>query len=92
LFNDLRVGSGTTVISAAGGMEFAIEGDKWKNGVFTYSLLTGLQDGLADLNGDKQITLSEIQKYLYIKVPQLTDGRQKPTTRIENLSNDFRIW
>jgi hypothetical protein len=46
----------------------------------------------ADLNGDKKIMLSELQSYLFSKVAELTDGKQRPTSRVENLTNDFRIW
>jgi hypothetical protein len=43
LFTDLRKGTGATVISSAGGMEFAMEGDDWNNGLFTYCLIKGIQ-------------------------------------------------
>ncbi|MCU0444607.1 MAG: caspase family protein [Microscillaceae bacterium] len=92
LFTDLRRTSGTTVISAAGGAEFALEGTDWNNGVFTYTLLSGLKEMRADANKDGKITLSEIKNYVQKTVPELTGGRQQPTSRIENLINDFRVW
>jgi WD40 repeat protein len=92
LFNDLRKGSGTTVLSAASGVEVALEGDKWQNGVFTYCLLTGLKEKKADLNGDGQVMLSELQNYLFKEVSNVTEGKQQPTSRIENLIIDWRIW
>ncbi|WP_448529931.1 caspase family protein [Raineya sp.] len=92
LFTDLRKGVGATVLSAAAGVELAQESDKWQNGAFTYCLLQGLQSGEADSNKDGAVMLSELQKYLYESVPKLTGGLQQPTSRIENLVNDFRIW
>jgi WD40 repeat protein len=92
LFNDLRRTSGTTVISAAGGAEFALEGTDWNNGVFTYALLSGLKEMKADANKDGKISLSEIKNYVQKTVPELTGGRQQPTSRSENLINDFRVW
>ena len=92
MFADLRRNSGATVISAAGGMEYALEGNLWKNGVFTYCLLSGMKNKEADLNKDGKVMLSELQKYLKQQVPKVTNGKQQPTSRVENLSVDFRIW
>jgi hypothetical protein len=92
LFTDLRKGTGATVISSAGGMEFAMEGDEWNNGLFTYCLIKGIQSKAADLNGDKEIWLSEIQQYVSEQVFELSGGRQHPTSRIENQTVDFRVW
>lgn len=99
LFVDLRRGTGATVISSAGGGEFARESKKWNNSVFTYCLLSGLTENdlgkatkKADLNGDRQITVSELQQYLAIEVPKETKGHQRPTMRIENISNDWVCW
>ena len=91
LFADMRMNSGTTVISSAGGAEYAIEGAEWDNSVFTYSLLHGLKYGLADLNKDKEVRLSELQEYVLFEVARLTNGMQTPTSRAENLKNDFII-
>ncbi len=92
VFADLRRGTGATVIASAGGLEYALEGDEWKNGVFTYCLLHGLRNGTADQNKDQKIYLSELQRFLQSEVPKLTNGRQQPTSRIENLINDFQVW
>ncbi|HYG52699.1 MAG TPA: caspase family protein, partial [Flavobacteriales bacterium] len=92
LFTDLRRGTGTTVISSAGGAEFAMESDQWKNGLFTYCLLFGLRNNGADLNQDGSIMLSELQLYVTDRVSQLSAGRQVPTTRIQNISLDYRVW
>ena len=91
LFADLRRSSGSTVISSAGGAEFAMEGDDWNNGVFTYSLIYGLESKEADLNQDGKVMLSELKKYVNLKVVDLTDGQQNPTSRRINLENDFVV-
>lgn len=93
LFADLRKSSGATVIASAGGAQYSYEMDKLKNGVFTHCLLIGLGayggKKEADLNGDGKVMLSELQKYLETEVPKLTNGGQKPTSRAENLVNDW---
>ena len=92
LFNDLRRGTGSTVISSAGGAEFAMESDEWKNGLFTYCMLLGLKTGNADLDGNGEIMLLELQEYVVDRVSELSHGKQVPNTRIKNLELDFRIW
>ncbi len=92
LFADTRLNSGLNIISSAGAAEYAIEGNTWKNGVFTYSLLYGITSNEADLNKDGEIWVSEIQEYLSKKVYALTNGKQSPTSRKENLITNFRIW
>ena len=92
LFVDLRRNTGTTVISSAGGVEFAIEGGRWQNSVFTHSLLSGLIESKADLNADGKIMVSELQGYTAKQVSKLTKGRQKPTFRVENITRDWQIW
>ncbi len=92
LFVDLRRGTGATIISAAQGVELAQESVRWNNGVFTYAILNGLQEKKANLNKDGTITISDLQKYVAELVATLTNGLQQPTSRLENISNDFRIW
>ena len=92
LFNDLRKGTGATVISSAGGVEFAMESDKWKNGLFTYCMLNGLTNRTADLDEDGKIMLLELQEYVVNKVSALSHGRQVPNSRIKNIELDFQVW
>ncbi|MDX1348874.1 MAG: caspase family protein [Putridiphycobacter sp.] len=92
LFTDLRKGTGATVISSAGGMEFAMEGDDWRNGLFTYCLIKGIKTKAADYNADGEIWLSEIKRYVSEQVTELSNGKQQPTSRIENQVVDFRVW
>ncbi|MEO5647927.1 MAG: caspase family protein [Chitinophagaceae bacterium] len=92
LFGNLNRGSGTIVISAAAGDAQALEADKWNNGVFTWAVLNGLVEGKADLDKNEKITVSELREYVYRKVAEETSGRQKPTTRQENLEYDWELW
>ncbi|TNE54257.1 MAG: hypothetical protein EP338_08830 [Bacteroidetes bacterium] len=92
LYTDLRRGTGATVISSAGGAEYAMESDQWKNGLFTYCLLHGIGDLSADTNKDGKILVSELQDYVREEVVRLSGGKQKPSTRLENISLDYSIW
>jgi hypothetical protein len=92
LFADLRRGTGAVVISSASGNEFALEGEQWHNGVFTYALLSGLRDGKADANRDGIVTVGELQAYVIEAVRKLTAGGQNPTVRRENLDFDFAVY
>ncbi|MBK7127787.1 MAG: caspase family protein [Crocinitomicaceae bacterium] len=92
MFSDISTGTGTTVISSAGGIEYALEGDNWENGLFTYCLLDGIRTKSADINKDGDIMLSELKNYLTKRVNELSNGMQIPTSRFENLNMDFRVW
>jgi len=91
LFANLSRGSGAVVISAAAGKGYALESQKWNNGVFTYSILDGIRNKKADLNGDGIITVTELKDYVSKEVERLTNGKQKPTSRRENLEYDFKV-
>ncbi len=92
MFADIRRGTGSTVISSAGGGEYAYETDQTKNGIFTYVLLNGITSKKADLNKDGRIMISELRDYATSRVSKLTKGMQNPTSRRENLEFDFMIW
>ncbi len=94
-FADFSNDNGIVVISAAGGLEYALESPRWNNGVFTYSVLKGLE-GEADLpinggNGDTRISVQELMRFVGNRVPELTRGKQQPVSRRENLEFDWWI-
>ncbi len=82
LFSDLSKGNGAVVISAAGGFEFALEGDKYNNGVFTYCIKQAME--LA-----KPLTVYQLKDYVSRQVEKLTSGKQRPTSRKENMEFDW---
>ena len=92
VFSDLRQNSGVTVISSAGGTQEALEGGKWNNGLFTHCLMDGMVNYTADQNGDRIITLSELQKFVSEEVNRLSEGKQTPTYRVENTQLDYELW
>ena len=91
LFADVRRGTGAVVIGACSGDEYSVEGTRWNNGVFTYSILEGLEELKADADKDNRLRVSEIRDYVIARVRQLTAGGQNPTVRRENLANDFSL-
>jgi len=93
LFADLSNSNGAVVISAAGGMEYALESAQWNNGVFTYCVRKGIEEKIADTEGgnnDTKVSVQELQQYVSKKVSELTRGKQQPTSRRENV--DFEWW
>lgn len=92
VFANVSKGSGAIVISAAAGNSYALESDEWRNGVFTFSLLSGLKNKLADKNRDRTVTVAELKGFVSNEVEKLTEGAQRPTSRSENLEFDFRVW
>ncbi|MBC7865262.1 MAG: caspase family protein, partial [Bacteroidia bacterium] len=91
LFASAGNSSGTSIIGASMGSQYALESNKWNNGVFTYALLLAIDKRKADYNHDKKIMLDELQYFINKSVEELTDGKQKPTTRTENLIGNIRM-
>lgn len=89
-FNNADRGNGAFVISAAGGKEYAFENKEWRNGVFTFSFINALNDLKVDkFNNEQAITISMLKDYIYRNVKKLTNNKQKPTSRAENLELDW---
>ncbi len=91
MFTDLRWGVGATVISSAAGSEFAIEGDEWGNGLFTYCLKETANNAETDRNGDGNISAEEWLKAASIKVKELSEGHQSPNLRSDNYHSSLII-
>ena len=86
LFVNVGKSTGATIISAAAGTEFALEGiDNLPNGVFTYCILEAM-------NKYPSMKISELKKIVGERVVQLTNGLQKPTSRNETIAVDWQIW
>jgi len=88
-FADLRRGTGAVVLSSSSGSEFSYEDASWQNGVFTYAVREALS-GKAGETG--KIKVSALQDYVSERVRELTDGKQNPTMRRENLALDFIVF
>jgi len=84
--------TGTFWITSTGSNQFASEFEKLGHGIFTYSLIEGL-DGKADTNGDKKLTIRELSTYIENKVPELSE-QLKGTAQYPSaysFGNDFPI-
>ena len=55
------------------------------------NLIDGLFNAKADRDKDGSVTVSELKAYVYSNVVQLTSGKQMPTSRRDNVLNDFPI-
>jgi WD40 repeat protein len=85
LFANIGRGTGATIISAAGGMQFAQEREDLKNGVFTYSILDAFKHS-------QILTVEALKRFVSESVSRLTRGLQKPTSRSETNNFDWIIW
>jgi WD40 repeat protein len=85
LFVNVGKSTGATIISAAGGTQFALERNDLKNGVFTYAILEAMKNRPV-------MKISELKKIVGERVLQLTNGMQKPTSRNETIAVDWSIW
>tara|TARA_B100000029_G_C17554298_1_gene951197 strand:+ start:65 stop:1486 length:1422 start_codon:yes stop_codon:yes gene_type:complete len=74
------------IISAGGKDDKVVEKAEWGHSAFTYKLIHGLRDGLADKDEDNIITASELYSFLRKSVTTLSGYIQTP--RFNNLSND----
>ncbi len=89
--SQLARATGTHWITASGSEQFASEFAQLGHGTFTYALLEALT-GKAD-NGDKRITVKEIDAYLQAVVPELT-AKYKGTPQYPasfGFGNDFPV-
>jgi len=84
--------TGTFWITSTGSNQFASEFEKLGHGIFTYSLIEGI-NGKADTNSDKKLTVRELSTYIENKVPELSE-QLKGTAQYPSgysFGNDFPL-
>jgi WD40 repeat protein len=91
LFVNVRNNTGSVIISAAGGQESALEaisvdGKTIENGAFTYSILECLKQ-----NEGKELKVNALKQYAEKRVEEITNGKQKPTSRQETMEIDWEV-
>jgi Caspase domain/WD domain, G-beta repeat len=80
-------GGGRAVITASSAMEYAFEGDELSNlgdsrpSVFTSALVSGLETGAADRDGDGRVSVDELYDYVYEEVRKATPS-QNPSMSV----------
>lgn len=84
LFVNVGKGTGAVIISASGGVQFAQERSELGHGVFTYSVIEALKQ-------NPIIKVSAFRFYVDKRVTELSNGLQKPTTRSEQLAEDWDL-
>jgi WD40 repeat protein len=85
LFVNVSKNTGTVIISAAAGNQFALEKGNLQNGVFTYCILEAM-------NNYPALRISELKSSVSRRVEEITGGLQKPTFRNETNGADWEIW
>jgi hypothetical protein len=91
LFVNVRNNTGSVIISAAGGQQSALEaievdGKIIENGAFTYSILECLKQ-----NEGQLLKVNTLKQYAEKRVEEITDGKQKPTSRQETMEIDWEV-
>lgn len=89
VFLDLRRTTGATVLSASGGLEFAMEDSEQKNGLFTHAILKTLDQTAQKPDGE--LTASALVQTVANSVQEMTEGQQHPEARFTNLATDFPV-
>ena len=100
LFVNVRNKTGSVIISAAGGQQSALEGEAVKvdgkaiqNGAFTFSILECLTKYQGNSNVTmEELKISDLKNYVENRVEEITNGKQKPTSRQETMEIDWELW
>jgi hypothetical protein len=78
------------LFSAGRGDELSMESIDHKAGLFSYAIQEGL-GGAADSNGDRVITMMELDAYVSEKVSDLSNGLQHPSSNNSEGYVDFKL-
>ena len=92
LFVNVSNETGAVVISASGGKQSALEGQAVevdgkpiKNGAFTHSVLEYLKQT------DETLTVNGLKSYVENRVQEITNGKQRPTSRQEKMEVNWDL-
>lgn len=88
LLSDLMNENRVVVLAASTGDQTSQESTSWGNGAFTKALIEGLR-GAADYAEDGQLSLSELETWVGVRVKELTQGAQTPTLAKPNAAPDY---
>ena len=80
---------GRQIITAGGKGEEVIESSSWGHSAFTYKLIQGLKEKVADLDADGIITSTELATYLRSRVTRLSKNKQTPQYRYLDGDGEF---
>jgi uncharacterized caspase-like protein len=82
------LGANAVVLTSGEGV--ATESGDLGHGHFTLAVLEGLS-GKADANGDKSVSIKELDAYVSRRVPEVSKGRQRPVTYVSGQYVDFPV-
>jgi hypothetical protein len=82
--------NGAVVFASSTGNQVSLENPAWGNGAFTKGLVEGLS-GAADAKKTGVVRLSALEEYVYDRVKELTEGRQKPMVAKPKTIENFPI-
>jgi uncharacterized caspase-like protein len=82
--------NGVVVFASSTGSQPSWEDPKWGNGAFTKALVEGL-GGRADTKNAGVVRVSALEDYVYDRVKDLTDGKQKPMVAKPKMVENFPI-
>ena len=73
--------NGIIVLTSSTAKERSLEHEDWGNGVFTEAVLEALA-GRGDRDGDRWLSVSELEGYVVRRVRELTENRQNPRVAV----------
>jgi uncharacterized caspase-like protein len=82
--------NGAVVFASSTGNQLSWEDPVWGNGAFTKALVEGLA-GKADTRKAGVVRVSALEDYIYDRVKELTDGKQKPMVAKPKMVENFPI-
>lgn len=83
--------NGVVIFASSTGREVSVESKEWQNGAFTKAVIEGIGEGKADLLGNGEITLSQLDAFVVNRVKELTSGTQHPVMARPPTVPDFPI-